>query len=93
MQWSILLGDAVTISTLASGLRIIEENTEPLEAALERRPEREDRTFRVQAEYEPSQDRISFSGASEIITVADLSRLPEADLECIADLEDSLDRN
>ena len=87
------IADAVTIRTLAGGLQIIDETTEPLEAALEGRPEREDRQFRVQADYEPAQDRISFSGAHEIITAEDLTRLPEADREFIADLEDSLVRN
>jgi hypothetical protein len=87
------IADAVTIRTLAGGLRIIDETTEPLEAALEGRPERTARQFGVQASYDPAQDRIAFSGASEVITVADLSRLPEADREFIADLEDSLVRN
>lgn len=34
-----------------------------------------------------------FAGSSEVITISDLSRLPESDREFIADLEDSLDRN
>ena len=45
------IADAVTIRTLAGSLRIIDETTEPIEAALERRPERHDRTFGVQAQY------------------------------------------
>jgi|ERR1700722_3303334 len=87
------IADAITISTFAGGLRIIDETTEPLEAALEGRRERKNLEFRVQAHYEPAQDRISFSGAYETITAADLERLPEKDREFIADLEDSLDRN
>ena len=87
------IADAVTIGTFAGGLQIIDETTEPIEAALERRPERPNRTFRVQANYEPAQDRISFSGARETITAADLERLPDDDREFIADLEDSLSRN
>lgn len=87
------IADAVTIRTLAGGLRIIDETTEPIEAALENRFEDENRSFRVQAEYEPSQDRISFSGTSEKISVNDLAYLPQEDREFIADLEDSLDRN
>lgn len=87
------IADASTIRSLAGGLHIIDQTTEPLEAALEGRAERADRTFRVQASYEPAQDRISFSGTYTSITVADLTHLPEADREFIADLEDSLDRN
>ena len=37
----------VTLGTFAGGLQIIDETTEPLEAALEIRPERTDREFRV----------------------------------------------
>lgn len=87
------IADAVTIHTFAGGLRIIDETTEPLEAALEGRAERRDRTFHIQADYDPAQDRISFTGSTEVITVTDLSTLPEEDREFIADLEDSLDRN
>lgn len=87
------IADAVTIRTLAGGLRIIDETTEPLEAALDRRPEQPDRQFGVQAAYDPAQDQIAFSGTHTVITVADLTRLPEADREFIADLEDSLARN
>jgi hypothetical protein len=87
------IANAVTMHTFAGGLRVIDETVEPLEAALEQRPERADRTFRVQAQYEPDRDRISFSGAGEVITADDLTRLPEADREFIADLEDSLERN
>jgi len=87
------IADAVTIRTLAGGLQIIDETTEPLEAALEGRPERAGREFRIQANYEPAQDRISFRGAYQSIAVDDLTRLPEADREFIADLEDSLVRN
>jgi hypothetical protein len=87
------IADAVTIRTLAGGLQIIDETTEPLEAAIEGRPERADREFRIQAIYEPAQDRISFRGAYQIIAAEDLTRLPEADREFIADLEDSLVRN
>jgi hypothetical protein len=87
------IADAVTIRTLAGGLKIIDETTEPLEAALENRREEESRGFRVQAEYEPSQDRISFRGTYEKISVDDLANLPQQDREFIADLEDSLVRN
>ena len=87
------IADTVTIRTLAGGLRIIDETTESIEAALENRPEEENRTFRVQAKYEPSQDRISFTGSYEKISVDDLAHLPQDDREFIADLEDSLDRN
>jgi hypothetical protein len=87
------IANAVTIGTFAGGLHIIDETTEPIEAALERRQERTDRKFGVQAKYDPAQDRISFSGARETITAADLERLPDDDREFIADLEDSLSRN
>jgi len=87
------IADAVTIGAFAGGLQIIDETTEPLEAALDRRPERTDRGFGVQANYEPTRDRISFIGANTTITAADLDRLPDDDREFIADLEDSLNRN
>ncbi len=87
------IADAVTLGTFAGGLQIIDETTEPLEAALDRRPERTDRGFGVQAKYEPTQDRISFSGTGTTITAADLDHLPDDDREFIADLEDSLNRN
>ena len=79
--------------SLAGGLRIIDETTEPIEAALAGRPENRGRRFGVQATYEAAVDQISFTGATQVITVADLERLPPADREFIADLEDSLDRN
>ncbi len=47
----------------------------------------------VKRKFEPAQDRISFRGAYQSIAVDDLTRLPEADREFIADLEDSLVRN
>lgn len=87
------VADAVTMRSLAGGLRIIDETTEPIEAALAHRPEDRARSFGVQATYEASVDRISFTGAAQTITVADLERLPPADREFIADLQDSLDRN
>lgn len=87
------IADAATMSTLAGGLQIVDETTEPLEAVLDRRPERTDRTLGVQAHYESRQTQIAFSGATTVITAEDLSRLPEQDREFIADLEDSLDRN
>jgi hypothetical protein len=87
------VSDMVTIGTFAGGLQIVDETTEPLEAAVEGRPERADRRFGVQAVYEPENDRISFKGARETITAVDLENLPEQDREFIADLEDSLVRN
>ena len=87
------IADAVTVRGLMSGLQVIDETTEPLEAALEGRAEDRHRQFGVQARYEPAADRISFRGASQVITVADLDKLPADDREFIADLEDSLARN
>jgi len=87
------IADAVTIRTLAGGLRIIDETTESIEAVLENRPEEGSRSFLVQAEYEPTKDRISFTGSYEKISVDDLAHLPQNHREFIADLEDSLDRN
>lgn len=87
------IADAVTIGTFAGGLHIIDETTEPLEAALEGRPERTQREFRVQARYEPANDKITFSGTSTTITAADFAQLPDDDREFIADLQDSLTRN
>ena len=87
------IADAATMSTLAGGLRIVDETTEALEAALDRRPERPNRTFGVQARYESEQAQIAFTGTTTAITVDDLSRLPQQDREFIADLEDSLERN
>jgi hypothetical protein len=85
--------DAVTIGTFANSLRIVDETSEPFEAALDRRPEQKDRQFGVLAHYEPAHDRISFKGACVTITAADLKHLPDDDREFIADLEDSLRRN
>ena len=81
------------MGTLAGGLKIIDETTEPLEAALDKRREQKDRTFGVEARYEEQQNQIAFKGSLSIIGPADLDRLPEPDREFIADLEDSLGRN
>ena len=83
------IADAVTLGTFAGGLQIIDETAEPIQAAVEKRPEQVHRQFRVQAQYEPAQDKISFTGTTTTITVADLSNLPDEDREYIADLEDS----
>jgi len=87
------IADAVTMGTFAGGLKIIDETTEPLEAALEGRPERAVRSFGVQAHYEPTRNRISFQGTQVTITAKDLEHLPDQDREFIADLEESLERN
>jgi hypothetical protein len=87
------IADAATLGTLAGGLKIIDETTEPLEAALDRRPEQKNKTFSVEAQYEEQQNQISFKGALTVIRTEDLDRLPEPDRKFIADLEDSLDRN
>lgn len=87
------IADAVTMGTFAGGFQIIDETTEPIQAVLEGRPEKTHREFGIQANYEPAQDRISFRGAPDTITAADLEHLPEDDREFIADLEDSLQRN
>lgn len=87
------IADAATLGTLAGGLKIIDETTEPLEAALDGRREQKDRTFGVEARYEEQQNQISFKGSLTVIKPDDLDRLPEPDREFIADLEDSLDRN
>lgn len=87
------IADAVTMGTLAGGLQIIDETTEPLEAALARRPEKADRSFGVQALYQPQTDTILFTGATQTIAATDLLKLPDEDREFIADLEDSMTRN
>jgi len=87
------IGDALTLGTFAQGLQVIDETTEPIQAAVERRPERGQRQFGVQAQYEPAQERISFTGTTTTITFADLAKLPDEDREFIADLEDSLKKN
>jgi hypothetical protein len=87
------IGDALTLGTFAQGLQVIDETTEPIQAAVERRPERAQRQFGVQAQYEPAQERISFTGTTTTITFADLAKLPDEDREFIADLEDSLKKN
>lgn len=87
------IADAATMGTLAGGLKIIDETTEPLEAALDKRLEQKDRKFGVEAQYEGQQNQISFKGSLTVIGPDDLNRLPEPDREFIADLEDSLDRN
>ena len=87
------VGNSATMGTFAGSLNILDQTTEPLEAKVEGRAERKDRKHRVQVSYEPEKNQISFSGAPEKITAADLERLPEEDREFIADLEDSLKRN
>jgi hypothetical protein len=88
-----LIADAATLGTFAGGLEIIDSTFEPLEAAVEKRAEKVDRKFGVQAEYDPQADQITFRGATQTITAADLQKLPDEDREFIADLEDSLARN
>ena len=87
------IADAATLGALAGGLKLIDETTEPLEAALERRSEQKDRSFGIEAHYEEQQNQIAFKGSLTIIGPADLDRLPDPDREFIADLEDSLGRN
>ena len=53
------IADASTLGTLAGGLKIIDETTEPLEAVLDGRPERSNRSFGVEARYEQKPDSIS----------------------------------
>lgn len=88
-----LIADAATLGALAGGLKIIDETTEPLEAALDRRPEQTGRKFGVEARYQEQKNEIAFEGSLTVITSKDLDRLPGPDREFIADLEDSLDRN
>lgn len=87
------IADAATLRTLAGGLQIVDETTEPLEAALDHRSENPNRIVGVQAHYIPEQEQIAFTGVVTTITAEDLSRLPPQDREFIADLEDSLERN
>lgn len=87
------IADAATLESLAMGLKVIDQTTESLEAALDKRPESSDRTFGIEAEYDPGGSQIEFKGSSAVITVADLEKLDPKDREFIADLEDSLDRN
>ncbi len=87
------IADASTLGTLAGGLKIIDETTEPLEAVLDGRPERKNRSFGIEARYVEKENQIAFKGSLTVITAQDLERLPEPDREFIADLEDSLDRN
>ena len=87
------IADAVTMGTFATGLHIIDETTEPLEAALAGRPERNNRRFGVQANYQPLSDTISFTGTTQTITAIDLAKLPDDDCEFLANLEDSMTRN
>lgn len=87
------VADAATLRTLAGGLQIVDETTEPMEAALDHRRENSNRTFGVQAHYNPEQEQIAFTGTVTTITADDISRLPSQDREFIADLEDSLERN
>lgn len=87
------IADAATLGSLAGGLRIIDETTEPLEAALDRRMEQSNRTFGVEAKYEPNGNQIAFKGSLTVIRADDLAKLPAEDREFIADMEDSLERN
>jgi hypothetical protein len=88
-----LIADAATLGTFAGGFEIIDSTFEPIEAAVEKRTEKVDREFGVQAEYHPQSDQITFRGTTQTITAADLQKLPDEDREFIADLEDSLARN
>jgi len=92
-----LIADAATLGTFAGGFEIIDSTFEPIEAAVQNRAEKVDREFRVQAEYHPQADHITFRDATQqtitTITAADLHNLPDEDREFIADLEDSLARN
>ena len=88
-----LIADAATLGTFAGGFEIIDSTFEPIEAAVQKRPEKVGRDFGVQAEYQPQADKITFRGATQTITAADLQKLPDEDREFIADLEDSLARN
>lgn len=87
------VADAATLRTLAGGLQIVDETTEPLEAAINHRHENPNQTFSVQARYIPEHEQIAFTGTVTTITADDLSCLPPHDREFIADLEDSLERN
>lgn len=87
------IANSCTIGSFAKSLRIIDETTEPIEAYLEGRQEQKERSFGVQARYEAEHDRISFKGANEVISYADIKLLPEEDQEFIADYEDALERN
>ncbi len=91
--WQNRSQDAATMSTLAGGLQIIDETTEPLEASLYKRPEKQVRSFGIQAYYESRDNKIAFKGTTTVISANDLDRLPNQDREFIANLEDSLERN
>jgi hypothetical protein len=73
------IADSLTIGTFAQSLHIVDRTSEPIEAAVEHRPEKPGRQFGIQAVYEPRRDRIAFTGTVTTITAADL--------------EDSLRRN
>jgi len=88
-----LIADAATLGTFAGGFEIIDSTFEPIKAAVEKRAEKVDRKFGVQAEYDPQADQITFRGATQTITAAEMQKLPDEDREFIADLEDSLARN
>jgi hypothetical protein len=87
------IADAATIRTFAGGLDIVDKTVEPIQAALDKRPERTGHQFSVQAVYQPEHNAIAFSGSTSVITAADIATLPDQDRAFIADLEDSLERN
>jgi hypothetical protein len=87
------IADAATMGTLAGSFGIMDETSEPMQAEVEKRPERANRKFGVQASYEPKKEKISFSGSKQSITADDIGKLPDEDREFIADLEDTMKAN
>ncbi len=84
------IADAVTLGSVAAAFSTLDSTTEPMEAAVENRPERRGRRFGIQARYEPIGERIAFTGKMETITADDLKKLPDEDREFIEDLHDSM---
>jgi len=78
---------AATLHSVATALGMVDDTAEPFQALVEGRLEDPGRTFRLVASYQPSQDRITFTGGLETITYTDLDRLPPSDRQFIRDLE------
>jgi len=85
--------NAATLGSLARGLQIIDETTEPLEARIERRSIDPDRQYSVQSQFQPQEEQITFTGTSLTISYKDLDELPDNDREFIADREDAMGRH
>lgn len=92
-EFSETIMNSTILSTLATGLEIIDETTEPFEASVENRPENKTKELGIKSKFEPKTDEISFEGSLQIISITDIEQLHIDDKEYIADFDDSLKKN